>query len=274
MPRPRVRALLIPREHGAWGMLLVPLFTGACVGLAQARQWEHLGLFATAALALFWLRTPLEVALGTSPVRAQSSAETNSLLAAIAGLGSVAMLCLARLLWHGDNDGLWLIGGVAAVAFAAQVLVRRTGRKSRMPAQMIGAIGLTSTAAGAYYVVTGHIDRGLLGLWLANWIFTGNQIHFVQLRIHAARAATWAEKFSRGQAFFLGQFAMVAALLAAWNARLLPALALVAFLPVLVRGLLWFVPGPQPLAVRRLGWTELSHAAAFGVLLVLGFLRG
>jgi YwiC-like protein len=273
LPKPRVRALIIPREHGAWGMLLVPLLTGAAVGMAETQRWEPLALFTGAALALFWLRTPLETAMGASPMRAQSAAETNSLLVAIAGLGSAAMLCLVGLLWHGANRGLWLIGAVAALAFFAQGLVKKLGRKARMPAQMIGAIGLTSTAAGAYYVVTGHIDPTMLGLWFANWIFAGNQIHFVQLRIHAARAATWAEKFSRGGAFFAGQFAMIAALLAAWHAHLLPGLALIAFAPVLVRGLLWFVPGPQPLVVRRLGWTELSHAVAFGVLLVVGFLR-
>lgn len=273
LPRPRVRALIIPREHGAWGMLLVPLVTGASVGLAEAQAWEPLALFAGAALALFWLRTPLEAAFGTSPMRAQSPAETNSLLAAIAGLGSAAMLCLVALLWHGANSGLWLIGGVAALAFVLQVLIKKLGRSARMTAQMIGAIGLTSTAAGAYYVVTGHIDRTLLALWLANWMFAGNQIHFVQLRLHAARAATWAEKIGRGRMFFAGQFAMIAVLLAAWRAHLLPALALIAFAPVLVRGLMWFIPGPQALVVRRLGWTELSHAVAFGVLLVFGFLR-
>ena len=31
--RERRRALVVPREHGAWGMLLVPLATGAAVGL-------------------------------------------------------------------------------------------------------------------------------------------------------------------------------------------------------------------------------------------------
>jgi hypothetical protein len=42
-------------------------------------------------------------------------------------------------------------------------------------------------------------------LWGANWIFAGNQIHFVQLRIRAARAATFSEKFDRGWFFFLAQ---------------------------------------------------------------------
>jgi hypothetical protein len=272
-PAPVRRALIVPREHGAWGMLLVPLVTGVCAGLPAAQVWQPLLLFSAAALALFWLRTPLESALGASPVRAQSASETNSLLAAIAVLGSVAMLCLVALLWHGANRGLLRIGGIAGLAFLLQALVKTLGRRARMPAQMIGAIGLTSTAAGAYYVLTGRLDERALGLWLANWIFAGNQIHFVQLRLHAARAATWGEKLRRGRIFLAGQFGMIAALLAAWRLELLPALALIAFVPVLVRGLRWFAAGAQPLAVRRLGWSELAQAVTFGALLVAAFVR-
>ncbi len=268
----RVRALIIPREHGAWGMLLVPLVTGAGVGLARAQPALPLALFTAAALSLFWMRTPLESAVGTSPIRAQSASETNLLLVATAGLGSVAMVCIVALLWHGAHRGLLAIGGIGAVAFLTQALVKQLGRPARMLAQVIGAIGLTSTAAGAYYVITGQLDSRALALWLANWIFAGNQIHFVQLRIHAARASGWREKLARGRAFAIGQVIMVSALIVAWRAHWLPGLALLAFVPVLVRGLVWLLREPQPLAVRRLGWTELSHAVTFGVLLVLGFL--
>ena len=52
-----------------------------------------------------------------------------------------------------------------------------------MPAQIIGAIGLTSTAAGAYYVASGTLDRTAVLLWIANWLFAADQIHFVQTRI-------------------------------------------------------------------------------------------
>ena len=41
--------------------------------------------------------------------------------------------------------------------------------------------------------------------------------------------------------------------------------------PVLLRGFAWFAKSPQPLVVRRLGWTKLMHAVAFGVLLATSF---
>jgi YwiC-like protein len=267
----RFRALVIPREHGAWGLLLTPLVTGACAGLGVAQNWLHLAQFTVAALALFWMRTPLENALGASPMRAQSASETNRLLLAIALLGSIAMVCIAALLWESNDRGLLLLGAAAALAFVAQALVKNLGRNSRMPSQMIGSLGLTATAPAAWYVLTGQLDGRALGLWLANWVFAGNQIHYVQLRIHSARAATIREKIQRGRWFFLGQLAMIAALMLGWRVHLLPGIALVAFAPLLVRGFMWFNSGAQPLAVKRLGWTELAHGVAFGILLIAAY---
>jgi hypothetical protein len=268
----RVRALLIPREHGAWGLLLIPLVTGASAGLAVVPNWMPPALFTVAALALFWMRTPVESAAGTSPMRAQSASEANALLLAIAALGSTAMICVTALLWHGRNHGLLALGAVSALAFVSQAVVKKLGRGARMASQMIGAIGLTATAPAAWYVITGELDARALGLWLANWIFAGNQIHYVQLRIHAARAATFGEKLQRGRWFFLGQFVMLAALAGGWRFHLLPGLALLAFLPLLIRGWLWFIAGAQPLAVKRLGWSELAHGLTFGLFLIAAYL--
>ncbi len=165
-----------------------------------------------------------------------------------------------------------MIGAVAALAFGAQAAVKKLGRKGRMPAQIIGAIGLTSTAAGAYYVATGRLDRTALALWLANWLFAGDQIHFVQLRIHSSRAAGFDEKVKQGLPFLLAQIGLIGALLVACRFGLFPATIAIAFLPVLLRGTLWFVRPQPPLNVHKLGFTELAHALVFGALLCTAFL--
>lgn len=140
-----------------------------------------------------------------------------------------------------------------------------------MTSQLIGSIGLTCTAPAAYYVVTGRLDTRALALWLVNAIFAGNQIHYVQVRIHASRASGWTEKFEHARGFFFGQIAMTLALVFAWRLNLLPALALAAFAPVLFRGVQWFFRARRPLNVHRLGLAELTQAIAFGMLLILAF---
>jgi hypothetical protein len=268
----RLRTMVVPREHGAWGMLLVPLATGAVVAVRGGVNGAALTLFILAAMSLFWLRTPIESWLGSSPIKAQTKRERAFVLQMIVGIGALAAASVGALLWNAQHRGLFVIGAIAALAFAVQAGVKKLGRKGRMPAQMIGAIGLTSTAAGAYYVATGHLDRTAIALWLANWLFAGDQIHFVQLRIHSGRAATSQEKLQKGLPFLVGQFVLLGVVLVACRLHLFPVATAVAFLPVLLRGTYWFLRGPRALDVRKLGFAELAQAIGFGVLLCVGFL--
>jgi len=269
------RSLLVfPREHGAWGLLLVPLVTGAAVGVWSGGQTLSLLPLTIAALALFWLRTPVESWLGTAPMRAQPGAELRLVQRTVAMLAAVSLLALVWLFWDGRNRNLLWIGAGAAMAFLAQALLRKAFRSARIAAQMIGAAGLTSTAPAAYYVVTGHLGATAWMLWIATFLFAVNQIHFVQLRIHAARAATTAEKISAGRGFLAGQLLLVIVIALACALRAFPWSAALAFLPLLYRGFAWFAHKSAPLAVSALGWSELCYAIGFGVLLVWGVRGG
>lgn len=270
--RARRRALIIPREHGAWGLLLVPLFTGVAAGFASAHRAWPLLVFTMATLSLFWLRTPLEVLIGTGSLTANTSSERWTTLIASVRLGAVSAACLIGLLWKGKNSGLLFLGAATALAFVAQAVLRLFGRRVRMAAQLVGTVGLTCTAPAAYYIGTGRLDERAFVLWAANWIFAGNQIHFVQLRIRAARAVTFSEKYDRGRFFFLAQPVLLVALALASRWRVLPPLTIIAFAPALVRGTQWFFRKPEALDVRKLGWSEMKHGVAFGVLLALAFI--
>jgi hypothetical protein len=268
----RIRALVIPREHGAWSLLLVPLFTGVVAGYASEHRIWPLLMFTVAALSLFWLRTPVESLIGTSSLTANTETERRTALVASILLAALASACLTGLMWKGQNLQLLLLGGATALAFLIQSVLRNLGRKTRMAAQLVGAIGLVCTAPAAYYIGTGRLSERALILWLANWIFAGNQIHFVQLRIHSARATTFSEKLARGRLFLLAQPVLLASLVMAAFWRVLPPLAIVAFLPALVRGALWFFTKPEPLDVRSLGWSEMKQGVAFGLLLSVAFI--
>ena len=268
----RARALIVPREHGAWGLLIVPLFTGIAAGSGSTQQIVPQLLFAAAAFALFWLRTPVESLLGSGPMTAHTPLEQRTAVIASAALALAAAACLTMLMWRGRNQELLWIGVFAALALVVQMLLRKLSRKLRMASQLVGAAALTATAPAAYYLGTGRLDsRGLL-LWLANWLFAWNQIHFVQLRIHAARAGSFAEKLVRGKFFFLAQIVLLAALILMTTQQLASPLILFAFTPILIRGTRWFFAPYQPLDVKRLGWSEMKQGAAFGILLAIAFL--
>ena len=251
-------------------MLFVPLVTGAWIGVGNGGTVSGALWLAVAATALFCLRTPVESLLGTSPVRAANGDERHLAMRFIGLFGFVAAVALVRLTRHGARPGLLLLGAIVVVLVVAQMLVKRMGRNGRMPSQIIGALALTATAPAAYYASMGWFDERALGLWFANWAFAGNQIHFVQLRLRASKCRSWEEKFDRGRGFFVGQVVMMLALALAWAFSVVPPLVLLAFLPIFLRGMIWFFKPPQPLVLRHLGLTELAHAIVFGILLVIG----
>lgn len=272
---PRVRMLTFPREHGAWGILLVPLISGAAVGSKDLSALIPIILLTVAALSLFCLRTPVESLAGTSAMRPQTDSERRAVVLWIVAYSSVAAGAIASLFWLERSWNLVFLGAVVGTIFLGQALLKRLGRELRLSAQLLGSLGLTSTAAAAYYVATGRMDATAFTLWAVNWLFAANQIHFVQLRIHAARVATRGEKLAHGRSFLIGEALLLLILLLGWQLRFIPALTLLAFVPVLARGLMWTLSSStSPLEVRRLGKSELAHAIAFGVLLILCFRLG
>jgi hypothetical protein len=268
----RARALIIPREHGAWGLLMVPLFTGIAAGSGSAQQLLPQLLFVAAAFALFWLRTPVESLLASGTMTARTPRERRTAVIAAGLLAFAAAASLTVLMWRGRNQTLLWIGVIAALALVVQMALRKLGRKLRMFSQLVGAAALTATAPAAYYLGTGRLDSRGLVLWLANWLFAWNQIHFVQLRIHAARAGSFQEKLFRGKFFFLAQIVLLVALILITAQHRASPLIILAFLPILIRGTRWFFTAQEPLDVKKLGWSEMKQGVAFGILLAIAFI--
>jgi len=250
-------------------MFLVPLATGSAVGLLAGGRVAPVLLLTTSVLALFWLRTPVESWLGSSAVRVQTRQERELVCSVILPLAVIFATTLIFLFRHGHNRELIWLAAIATPAFAAQMFLKRIGRTMRMAAEIVGALALTSTAPAAYCVALGRLDAKAWALWLLNWLFASDQIHFVWLRIRGARGAGASERLRMGWTFLMGQTLLIGLLALTHRFRWLPELTLMAFAPVLFRGFVWFAREPQPIVVRRLGWTELAHALVFGVILTV-----
>src|SRR6516165_4755259 len=129
LENPRMRTMVVPREHGAWGMMLVPLVTGAVVALRTGINGGSLTLFILAAMTLFWLRTPVESWLGVSSIKAQTDDERSIVLKVMVITGALAVASIAGLLASGHNRGLLVIGAIAGFSLALQAVVKKRGRK-------------------------------------------------------------------------------------------------------------------------------------------------
>jgi len=271
LTHPRGRSFFLPREHGAWGMLLVPLATGVAAGHPHGERIIWILCFAATALGLLCLRTPLEARWEISPLRPQNDAERRLVHNSIYLYASVAGSALAVLILWAHAYGLLLLGAAAAMAFLLQAVLKQLGRETRMNAQLTGAIALSSTGVGAYYLATGRFGPTAASLWLVNWLFAADQIHFVQLRIHSARDLAAREKLLGGRGFLLHQAVSLLLLAWLWRAGWLPGLILVAFGPLIARGFKWLLESPQPVRVHRLGVSELLYGVVFGMFFIVAY---
>lgn len=268
----RRRALVWPREHGAWGILLVSLVTGAAAGFSSMTSFPRLFWLTLAAMAAFSLRTPVENSLPASPLRPRNPAEWRWVNAAIVIYALCCILALGMLWRYRALALVWIPGVVASGLFALQAVTKRAGRAGRLLGEIIGAFGLAVAALAAWAVAATRFGHEAYALWLMNGLFATNQILYVQLRIHETRDSSQS-LLSKGKPLFLaGEILTIMVLVAAWRSSLVPGLAVLAFLPILVRGGVWSIrSGPQPLKIHRLGKTELAHALLFGLLLIASF---
>jgi hypothetical protein len=258
-------SLRAPAEHGAWGILLVPLATAAAV----AGAWNlPLGCVTLAALALFLLRGSLEAHGTWRAITAPAH-----LVLAAAALTAVAILLLVFERWA----LVWLAVPAAALYLAQLRLAGRhraqNGEKRSLPAEIAGTALLTLAAPAAWIAARSQLDRTGAALWLLNFLFFAGGVLYVKYRVRGVLAhrsfAGVAERVAFAWPVFVYHLLLAAFLLAAALGETLSAAVVVAFVPGVLRALALAVQLGRRFPIRRLGWTEVTHAVAFGVLLVL-----
>jgi hypothetical protein len=268
--------ILIPREHGSWGMWLVPLLSGALVGarFASTHNSGNPALpvfwFLMASMSAFLVYQPLEVLLGLSLLRLHTRSERKLTVLWTFGCFGLGVVSLVHLMRAGRQGLLWL-AALGAVCFAIRWLFGNK-RPLRVSKQVLGALALTSTAAGSYYVATGAFNREGLLLWLAFWVFSATQIEFVQLCIRTANANSPAQKLGTGRAILLLHIFLVLAAVVATASGQAPLLFSTAFVPSLIRFVLWIRRPPQKINFRSLGFAELFQNLLFASITTLAFL--
>jgi uncharacterized membrane protein len=264
--------LLVPREHGTWGLLLFPLISGAIVGYSasssasvKAALW-----FLLTTLSAFLIYQPLESLLGLSLIKARSRQQQRIAILSVIALAVIATTGVLEL-FH-LHRGLVLGFGLAAIGCFCVRLLLGSSRSMRVPRQLIGALGLSSTAAGAYYAVSGRIDRTAILLWFASWLFAVGQIEYVHLRISAAQARSQRQKIRLSIAVCFLHLLMIGASFTAALAGFAPLLLTLAFVPSIIRVGVWLATLWRPLRVHTLGFSELLQGLLFNILLVSAFL--
>ncbi len=277
---------MLPREHGAWAMLLIPYLVGTIV--AGWGGWTSF-LLLLCVLLLFSGSRPLEVALQGSarPLRGvgadlKPALEGNysnetierrrralTRLAAYLGLGSVAGILLL-VPFH--RWALVVMGIVAGVALAAQLPLKRWRWDRSWPARLLSIAALSATGPAAYYAASGLLDRRAAAVWVLSFLYSGASVFYVRLifqppaRLKQRALGELRAEAGRQMAGYLGIALLALGILTAlgW----MPPLAPVVLLPTAVKAAwAWLRPKYRP-TLKEAGLAEIGHSGLFALLAV------
>ena len=214
--RPRLRPLLLPTEHGGWGLVGAPVL----LGLWVAPSWPG-ALVGLATLFAFLARQPLRIAVGDLLKRKRYPRTIWAAGFAAAYL-DLALISFAAAWWLSEHP-FWMPLAVAAPLFLAQAAYDASKQGRGLLPELMGAAGVGAVAP-AMLMASGWdpASAWLCGLVLAMQSCTA--IVYVRSRLDLAKGKPGDRAWSIG-------FHLVALGAVAWLASIRPefTLAVAAF---------------------------------------------
>jgi len=255
--------LSLPKEHGAWAMLFVPLAVGSLV----ARRFNAPVVLVILSATFVFIGRDSLLDWWRAINRKKTNAAALRALLIYFGLASVAALPLL-VVYH--------LNLIAAFGLMAAILLgvntaQATNREDRsILGEVLAICGLTLGAPAVYYAATSRLDTVAALLWTMCALFFTSSVFYVKFRVGSlnrrredVRRRSWRN--------CAGYHAMlVVTLVGLWAAFGLKLFALVAFVPVLARSF-WYLAKPEAsLNLRRIGLLEIIYSVVFLVFVTLG----
>ncbi len=262
----------IPKEHGSWAMLIVPLLVGLII--SPAWHWRVVALL-VAALFFFLVRYPLALLVKKRRrAGAKKDYHLEQWTAIYGGITAISggWLVLGHQLW-------WLalmgVAGSLLLIFHLWLVSRR--QEMNVTGELLGIFGLALGAPMAYYTASGQLDKTAVALWVINALYFGGTVFYIKLKVrqqprlpapdHLSERLVKARACLSYQTIALSIVAMLAILQQA------PLLAVLAFIPATIKALngAWNWQDKKSLNLVRLGITEIVHAVVFAGLVIVAF---
>ena len=250
LPRPTLRPIALPTEHGGWGFLFEPIL----VGLLIAPSWGG-ALIALAFILGFLTRQPLKFALQDA-LRGRSYPRTTWCRIFAISYATAALLALVAAGAISGPIILVPLGLVAPLGFL-QVIYDATNRSRALLPELGGSIAMTSSAvaiaiAGGMRMLPAFMLAGVL---VARGIPSIVYVRTLLQRAHGKHAESWPS---------LSLHAIAILVVAFISTRLTAAAMCVVFLRAA-----WHLRR-SVLPAKTIGWREIAFGAITVALIVLG----
>lgn len=259
----RLRTVALPAEHGGWALILEPIVLGLL--LAPSRRGLCIGL---ASFCCFLTRHPLKLALGDRRrgrrLPRTAGAERFTIIYATMAvlLFAIAIVADARS---------YLLPLLLALPLALiQLTYDSLGQSRKALPEISGAIGVGSIAT-AIALAGGCRTSVAFALWAIVAGRNVSTILYLRTRLGARRRVQgWAARAT----VILAQLAtLVIILVLAWR-RLVPVLAVGAFIMLALRAVIGLLSPGAAVTPKRLGIAEVAFGAITVGVVTLGYRLG
>jgi hypothetical protein len=266
----KIPPVILPREHGAWAVLIVPALSASILTQSVSVNFFLLVL---STLLVFMSHSPLHVVLrefSDTPNQREKYVQARFWATAYLAL---AFAFILPVLLRGYQS-LIPLGLLALAALAANYFLTGTAPRT-IPGDLAAVIGLTLSGPAAYYVLRGAFDGQSFILWIFNFIFFGNCVFYVHTKMKAS--ATKKSVLSFQEKLHLGKYLIAYNVLAAsvllylFLDHVTPEYSLLAFVPMSTQSILGTLKLSGKVRFRNLGYALLGQAVLFAIL--LGMLR-
>ncbi|MFO0583268.1 MAG: YwiC-like family protein [Anaeromyxobacter sp.] len=259
-PAPPARRALVPREHGAWGQLAMPLLGGLLLGRPAVAP----AALAAAVVLAFLAHEPLLVVLGQRGKRLRDE-EGERARRWLALEGAAAAACGALGLWLAPPLARAALGAAAVLGAIVAVLVSRKLEKTA-PGELL-VIAALSVAGGAVALAGAAAPEVALAATLA-WILSFGAATFGVRAVLARLRSKGAEDPGTRQAALAAGCGALAFALAVAG---LPAALAWATLPGVVAGVvIALARRATGKALKPVGWSIVAVSVLTLGVLVLG----
>lgn len=257
-------SLTVPKQHGAWSILLVSTavgvlaFPSGSVGAPLLLVACVIAGFMARHAGVTWLRLKDDrrgTVLGWAVVYGLVVGGCGAVL--IVGYGLTLLVAIAL---------------VAAVFAGVSVALERRRLDRTAWGEVVGTVGLSVVVPAAAYSTTGELGLEALGLWATAALFFCASVPHVRFVVRSKPTAAMpaGERWRRGAWSVAFHGLALGAVAALSVAEVAPRLATLALLPACAKALLPVARPPEKTPnIKRVGFVELGHSVLFAVLVVV-----
>ena len=250
----------IPREHGTWAMIYVPM--AIAFASAPLIKFDFLVLI-LAITSMFFLQNPLATILRLG-ANGQSTLMVNNYSSWISFYTASAVVCGGYLLLRGFTFLLLFLAFFVFLLLVQLVLKKRKQHHGKL-SELLAIAGLTSTALASRAVLIGQIEQQGVLLWLLCFLFFSSSVFYIKMRVSRHTHNKEATVLTLLCISF--HIVLVLVLVALAIYKIIPMFTAVAYFPIVIRAFIG-TGSSGKINLRRIGIAEVIYTIIFAGILI------